>query len=106
MPDDRPSYWAACEEKDFDQLSEFIVDSLKQPSDPRTEDPRSKEEFLSLWEMLREKYDAQVKSPEPDKLSSKRARLRNLLARVEELEDTPTRSTRKRDRRSATRISG
>jgi hypothetical protein len=97
-PDDRPSYWAECEEKDFDQLSEFIVNSLREPSSPGTEFPHSKEEFLSLWEMLREKYDAQVKPPEPDKLSSKRARLRKLLARVEELEDTPYKKYKKKGR--------
>ena len=73
-PDDQPTYWAGCEEKDFDQLSEFIVDSLREPSGFGTEFPHSEEEFLSLWEMLREKYDAQVKPPEPDKLSSKRTR--------------------------------
>lgn len=99
-PEDRPSYWGRYEAMDFDRLSEAIVDALEKPSDPESEaePPRSKEEFLSLWEMLREKYDAQVTPPEPDKLETKRARLRKLFARVEELEDTPYKKYKKKGR--------
>lgn len=58
-PTEQPSYWDKCAKMDFRRLREFIDDSLRERAWHRSDDgrPRSKEEFLDLWEMLRGKID-------------------------------------------------
>lgn len=56
VPVERPPYWNECTKLDFGQLRQFIDDCLQKPSggDPGGQ-PRSKDEFLDLLEMLRAK---------------------------------------------------
>ncbi|MDP9476741.1 MAG: hypothetical protein M3R38_13825 [Actinomycetota bacterium] len=60
-PIEQPVYWDKCTKMDFRRLREFIDDSLQERAWHRFEDgrPRSKEEFLALWEMLRGKINAE-----------------------------------------------
>ena len=86
-----------CKEMSFDQLCTFISDalaSLRGGSDPDldSEFPRTKEEVLTLWEMLREKYGetmALEPQPQPNKLAAKRDRRRRLAEHVDKLRNAP-----------------
>lgn len=95
---EHPPYREKCEKMGFDELRAFIVNSLRELSDSssNTHLPRSKEEFLTLWEMLREKYDAELTSPKPDKLTAKRDRRERLLDHVDALRNTPSKKRKKK----------
>jgi len=55
----QPPYVNKCEKMDFRELRQFIDDSLRELSVPRLnkECPRTKKEFLNLWEILCRKID-------------------------------------------------
>lgn len=65
MQDDAAPYLDRCREMGFDELVEFIADSLKRrfDPDPGGDRPHSREEFRGLEELLREKYKAMPSDP-------------------------------------------
>lgn len=56
-----------CREMGFDELARFVEDSLGRvfAPDPDGERPRREGEFRQVWEVLREKYEAQPEEPAP-----------------------------------------
>ncbi len=102
---ERPPYWGACEEKDFEGLAEFVLDAIRRLSERDPGLPRSEKELLDLWGMLREKYAAALASGEPattqprsdaDKLSAKYARYWRLDDQAEELRATTVQRNKKK----------
>ncbi len=98
-----------CREMDFSQLARFIEDALWKPTGTGLDSDilRTRGEFLTLWEMLREKYEVEKPSeldlePEPpqqgepkNKLAAKRAKRERTRIRLVEMSSVP--SKRKKD---------
>lgn len=98
-PDEQRAYLDRCRKMDFGQIRRFIDESLKQVTDPDSDAdrPRSKEEFLELWEMLRADAGISKSSREPlpyyepsEKLLSLRARRERTLAFLHEAPGDPS----------------
>lgn len=67
MQDDVASCLDRCRKMDFEELAGFIVDRLDRVHgpDPYGDQPHSKEEFRTLWRLLREKHEAMKPDPSP-----------------------------------------
>ena len=67
MHDTAPPYLDRCREMSFDEHAAFVRDCLTQryEPDPGGERSYTKDEFLAVWRLLREKSDAMPPDPPP-----------------------------------------
>lgn len=68
VADEHPPYMDRCREMSFGELREFLDESLDQllsDKEYSTELPQSKQQFLELWELFREKSGLQVEVKPP-----------------------------------------
>lgn len=67
MRDAEAPYLARCREMGIDDLAGFVRDSLERMDepDPGGDRPRTKDEFVEAWRMLRRKADAMPPDPRP-----------------------------------------
>ena len=83
---ERPPYLARYREMGFDELASSIEGSLEKmyEPDPSRDRPHTREEFLVVWRLLREKADSMSSDPPPplnplEKAYAKRRRTEDLL---------------------------
>lgn len=85
-PRAKPTYEVQCERMDFHTLRAYVDDSLRGLSDPaRAEGPRTKEQFLSLLELLREKASIEQSGDRRRAPRTPSGRLKALYARRDRL---------------------
>jgi hypothetical protein len=90
-----------CHEMDFDELAVYVTDCLERMDDtyPAGDRPHTKDQFLAVWKVLRQKSDAIPPDPPPprtplEKAYDKRARTEKFL-----YSNAPGHKISKKDRR-------